>query len=64
MSKPGSPASASVGTPGSSLLRRSDVTARGLNLPALIWPIDEEVVSNIIWTLPPMISRWACALPL
>ena len=46
------------------LLRRADVTASGLNLPALIWPIAEEVVSNIICTLPAIRSRCAWALPL
>ena len=49
---------------GNSALLWGVVTARALNLPALIWPIAEEVVSNMICTLPAMMSICACALPL
>ena len=64
MSAPRTPASASVGTSGSCGERAGVVTASGLNLPALICAMAEEVVSNIICTLPPMTSRWAWLLPL
>jgi hypothetical protein len=40
------------------------VIASGRNLPPLIWPMAELVVSNIISTWPPMMSMCACALPL
>ena len=63
ISKPRTPASANVGTWGNSLLRVAVVKANGLNLPALIWPMAEEVVSNMICTLPPMMSRCAWLLP-
>ena len=63
ISKPLTPASARVGTWASSGLRRLVVTASGLNLPALMLPMAEEVVSNMICTLPAMMSRCAWLEP-
>ena len=64
MSAPDTPASASVGTFGSSGERRAEVTASGRKRPALICPIAEDVVSNIISTEPPIRSACAWLLPL
>ncbi len=64
ISSPGKPASASVGTSGSSGERLGVITASGRSLPPLIWPIDDDVVSNISCALPAMRSRCAWLLPL
>ncbi len=58
------PCSASVGTSGSSGERCGALTASARNLPARIWPMAEEVLSNIISTSPEMMSMCACELPL
>ena len=64
ISRPGKPASASVGTSGNSDERFAVVTASARTLPPLIWPIAEDVVSNISCALPDMRSRCAWLLPL
>src|ERR1700682_450233 len=64
MSSPGKPASAKVGTSASSSERRGDVTASARSLPPLIWPIADDVVSNMSCAWPDSISACAWLLPL
>src|SRR4029453_17843883 len=63
-SKPGRPASATVGTSGSAGARVADVTASGRSFPALICGSDGGRLSNISCTWPPSRSCSAGALPL
>jgi hypothetical protein len=62
-SKSASPASISVGTPGSALLRWRVVTARAFTPPPWIWPSTEGRFSNIRSTSPAIRPVTACAAP-
>ena len=55
-SKPGTPASAMVGTSGSTGTRVVDDTPSGRTMPALIWPVTLPASANIRATWPPMTS--------
>src|SRR4029453_15257097 len=63
-SKPGNPASATVGTSGSAGARVLEVTASARSLPALICGSDGGRLSNISCTWPLRRSAKAGALPL
>ena len=63
ISAPCTPVSESVGTSGSSGERCGVVTATGRSRPALICPMADEVVSNIISTWPPIRSTCAWLEP-
>ena len=58
------PSSATVGTSGSDVLRRAEVTARVRSLPALIWPMAEGSDETIRSTLPASTSIMAGLEPL
>ena len=63
-SKPGTPASEMVGTPGSSSEGCALATARARNLPALMCGMTDGASLNISWICPPSRSLTAGALPL
>src|SRR5213592_3662151 len=64
ISTPGTPASASVGTSGSSAERFGVITASALTLPPLMKLMADEVVSKSGWICPPTRSVSACDEPL
>ncbi len=53
-----------VGTSGRTAVRLSVVTASAFTCPALMWPITEAAVANIIWSRPATTSCNAGAAPL
>ena len=64
ISTPGNPASASVGTSGSSGVRFGLITASAFTLPPLMNAIADDVVSKSSWICPPTRSASACDEPL
>ncbi|MDT4863995.1 hypothetical protein FQZ97_987360 [compost metagenome] len=57
------PASARLGTSGTTLLRPAEVTPMALSLPARTWTMARPGGSSDIWICPPSSAVMTCGLP-